>query len=1104
MRKFYTLKLMATVLLAAIPIVSTGAQTKDSGTPAIAIATNGAQNEGTLLTFTASTMSDGFYVDFGNGNTRDYPWSGSVVFSDRTYGDTIKVYANSADSPILTFSCKNDSLKAISLNCPDLLLLDITNNQIEKIDLSACPSLQKVIASKNKLYEFVFTAGAELNYLDVSRNTISTLNVGNSSKLEYLDASVNSLRAVSRMTLASNAPLKYLDLSCNNFSSLAIASFTSLETLHVNNNTRLKAVDLTPFTQLQALRAQYTGISSLDFAKCPLLKYVDVSGTSLTSVNVAANPKLETLRANLLALPSLDLSQNIQLKNLVVEKSGLATLDLSRNTALTHLDYQGNEIKTIDLSHNEALTYLDCTDNGIEVLDLSPLTLLDTLLCPVNDISTLDLSKNTMLKKLNCSSNTLSVLDISANKALTYLDCSDNTISALSLSKQLDIEGLSVKSNQFDKDALEALFTSLPDINGIEISDDDVLWKGVVSYSNNPGSDTADTTTLTGKGWKSGSAPGILGDASAVAVVSSDMVGTRYDLTIECAEDFQIDWGDGVKVNYPFKGSAYQNLESVLEGPTIKFYAPNATVLAMSNHSLTQLNVEGMKELRRLACSGNSISELDLTTNEKLEQLTCGSNPLTTLKLGDAKSLTQLNCTNTLIKDLDLSACAELQTLVLENNRLNTLNVTGCTKLETVDATFNNLKSIDLSNAPLLTTAYLGKNALEILDLSKSIDLQYLSVSYNKLQEFDASMLNSLLQFECNENKLKTLTVKSPTLSVFQAMKNGLTSLDIKECTGLTYVALNDNALTDVDMSDCTTLQQVWLDNNQLTEVKLPDAELPALSVFSIADNQVSSVNFAHMPKATEIVLTNNKFAGAIDLTACTSLAKLFATGNQLESIAFPETTTLTTVIVNDNEMKTLRIPSTMLYWLEADRNLLTAVDVSQSTNLMLFHADDNQLNSINFKNPDNLASVYLRNNLFEAEALNRIYDVLPDYSGTTIPSEYADWMDWIRVAGNPGSLSSNATIAEAKGWNVEVGTIDGINLVEDGSTLFSFDASTRRGSIGTDGLTPSVRLFTSAGASVPVEVCNGAFSLSHLPSGIYIMRVGNGDKTVTKKIVIR
>lgn len=1101
--KPYTCILSVVAMLTAFAAPAQ-AQTKESGVPAITLTTNGAQTEGTLLTFSIGTLGDGFYVDFGNGNTRDYPWGGTVAFSDRTYGDTIRIYANSADYPIKTFSCKNDSLQAIALDCAELEMLDCSNNQIAKLDLSGCPKLQQVYASRNQLYEFLYSTGTELTYLDVARNAIATLNVGAADKLEHLDASVNSLRAVSRLTLASAAPLKYLDLSCNNFSTVSISSFKQLETLYLNNCTRLKTIDLSPFAQLRQLRAQYTGVSSLDLTRCPQLEYADVSGTGLTSLNLSANTQLRTLRANLVALSSLDLSGNPRLERLTIQKCGLSTLDLTANTALTHLDYQGNSIPTPDLSANTALTYLDCSDNGVQTLSLTALTELDTLLCSVNELASIDLSANTRLKKLNCSSNALTSLDISNNKALSFLDCSDNALTALSVSKQVGLEGLSVKSNQMSQAALESLFLTLPDINGLDIDAADVLWKGVVGYSNNPGSADADTSTLTGKGWKSDSATGILGDASAIAVVQPDMVGTRYDITIECAEDFQVDWGDGVKVNYPYSGTAYQNLEGVLEGSTIKFYAPRATVLALSNHYLTQLNVDGMTQLTRLACSGNAISDLDLSSLTKLQQLTCGDNPLTALRLGNAPELTSLSCKNTLIKDLDLSACKHLQTLVLESNRLQTLNVTGCTELQTVDATFNNLSAIDLSNAPNLTTAYLGKNRLQQLDLSKSLDLQYLSVSYNQLKEFDASMLNSLLQFECNDNQLETLSVSSPTLSVFMAMNNHLRSLDIKDCTALTYLALNNNALTELDLSGCTALENLWLDGNQLTEVSLPDQKLSKFTLFSIADNRVADFKFANLPAAKEIVLTNNCFAGTLDLSACGSLEKLFASGNSLEGIDFASSTTLTTVIVNDNHLKTLRVPSTMLYWLEACRNQLTAVDVSQSTNLMLFHADENRLNSINFKTPDNLASIYLRNNLFEAEALNAIYDVLPNYSGTTVSAEYADWMDWIRVSGNPGATESDVARAQLKGWNVEADAETGISLTEATGRLFAFDASTGRGRLSTDGAKATVRLFTASGQGVPLSVAGSEFCVGSLPRGVYILKVQTGGQSMTRKITVR
>ena len=100
---------------------------------------------------------------------------------------------------------------------------------------------------------------------------------------------------------------------------------------------------------------------------------------------------------------------------------------------------------------------------------------------------------------IGCSSNYISVLDLKANKNLRYLNCAGNKIENLNFSKQLDIEGGSVKSNNMSKEALEAMFASLPDINGMEILPEDVMWKGIMAFGSNPGSEAADITAFEGE-----------------------------------------------------------------------------------------------------------------------------------------------------------------------------------------------------------------------------------------------------------------------------------------------------------------------------------------------------------------------------------------------------------------------------------------------------------------------------------------------------------------------------------------------------------------------------------------------------------------------------
>lgn len=1096
-------KLLLIISLMLLPWASTVVKAQDvaSGEPSIKVATSGKQDEGRLLSFSVYTQRQGFYVDFGNGNTRDYPWGGTVIFSDRTYGDTIKVYANDAADPIQLFTCKDDSLTAVELNAPALKILDFSGNLLSTIDLSTTPTLEKVVAARNNLVKFQFPEGTELTYLDVSQNKLEVIDVSRSDKLEYLDASVNNMRVPLSLKWSESEAMKHFDISCNNFFNLNdIPAYPELEYFAFNHN-KISTVDLSKYPSLKTLKAQYnTGIKDLDLSPCEELEYLDVTGTWLTHLNLTPCENLQTLKTSLVGLDGLDLSSVTELRSLTAEKCELEKLDLSANTKLANINVAGNNLTQLDLSKNTELTNVDCRSNAIKTLDLSMLAKLDTLNCAVNNIETLNFTNNKALTTLNCSSNALSELNIKANENLQYVNCADNQISELTFASQLDLVGGSVSGNTLDKEALEAMFISMPDINGLEIEPENALWKGVMTYSNNPGTETADATVLTAKGWKAQVSSDALGDASAMVVFSPDLVGTKLSFAIDCPGDMMIDWGDGNKIFYKYveQNGSYQNMDGVLLGTTMKVYAPDAVDFGIANTSVTQVNVSNMANLKYFACSGNSISELDVSKNEALEQLTCSNNPLTFLNLGEAKSLQRLYCENTQIKTLDLSKAQSLTYLDLQKNRLNTLDISGCKNLETLDATYNNLSFIDVSNSPNLTTFFADKNQLTKVDFSNNLLLQNLSVGVNQLETLDVSQHYDLVYLYCNDNKLKEIHPVAPGMKVFQAQNNQLEQIDLSECPSLTVIALNNNQLTSANLSSCDRVQNLWLNDNKLSSVQFSTGGMPKLGVLNISNNLFEDFDFSIAPWVSEIAASGNKLSGEVDLSENKSLGKFFASDNEIESIKFSGSA-LTTLVVNNNKLKMLDVPSGGLYWLEASNNQLVGVNVSASSKLYMVQLDNNKLTSLNLKDNPELSSVSIRNNQFAANSLEKLYSQLPDMTDVEVPPSYSSWMAWVFVEGNPGAEEADNTILTNKGWNVDVAS--SIGRVQDGQPTMGYDQST--GNITfSDAAVQSARIVSLNGVSRNVEVVNGQLNIQNLPKGVYIVSAYANGKTYTQKIV--
>jgi len=101
------------------------------------------------------------------------------------------------------------------------------------------------------------------------------------------------------------------------------------------------------------------------------------------------------------------------------------------------------------------------------------------------------------------------------------------------------------------------------------------------------------------------------------------------------------------------------------------------------------------------------------------------------------------------------------------------------------------------------------------------------------------------------------------------------------------------------------------------------------------------------------------------------------------------------------------------LYILDCNNNLLTELDLSQNTNLRYLTCNDNQLTSVKLNSPV-IYWVYLHNNQLSAAALNEIFYSLPDVNDFVKQRV-------ISISNNPGTETCDKSIAENKGWIVDV-----------------------------------------------------------------------------------
>ena len=1033
----------------------------------------------------------GVMVDYGDGVLVDRPFSGNLSLNDEVRGPVIKIYRSNPNVAIEHFYCYSAELSNVELYEKELLTVDLHNNNLSQIDLANCPNIEHLNLSRNKFFEFEYNSD-KLKELILSRNELEQLRISNCTKLEYLDVSINILRSPAWIEMPLSTDMNYLDVSYNTLSELDLSGYLKLQTLICNHN-RLESLNLKNNENLKVLKAYYQGLSTLNLRACPNLEVLDVQGTLLDWLDLSNNPNIYDLNISMTKIADIELNKCPKLKTLKMSDCSFESIDLSANKSLEYLDCSNNNMPNINVENNTMLEYLNCSNNGMNNLDVTMLTYLKTLILSNNKLSSIDTKSNIKLGWLDISTNNFSEYNPISNPELYYINCANNMLTELSVLDMIHIVSVDVSANKLDQTALEDLFISLPDIQGIEIEEEDLSWKGNINYNNNPGTKTADTEILTIKGWKHNYAEDLLGDASAMIVVPQTLVNTRLIFSIQTGDEtFDVDWGDGNRITYTTETytGAFTNPEGIVGGTNIKIYAPETTLLATANNGINAIMVNNMPKLKVLTCSGNNISSLDLTQNPELEELQCGDNPLTTLELPEDNKLVKLYCNNTLIKNLDLSNVPELQELDLNENNLHELNLSSSSKLVYLSAYNNELETIDLSNCKKLREVYLSKNALTSLDLAGNTLLKTASFTDNKIKTFDATTLTCLEYLYVTNNGMQELKLNNMLLVQLIAGNNAFTEIDLSNCSSLGVLDMSNSKLTSVDISQNPQLDWLFVGNNKLESIVFAEQQAE-LDLLHAENNNLSEIDFSRIPSMSELIVSRNLLSGVVDLTPCASLSYVDLSYNKIESLKFAESVpNLKSLYVHYNKLKTLSVPSESLGILDATRNNLSALNIGQCNLVMALMLDFNNLNSLNLENKTSLLGLSIRQNNFGENALNNIYNQLPDISDVTPSPEYSSWMCLLNITGNPGSEASKTNIAESKGWTV----VDNEELPELRNLTFKvYDKS---GKAVEDAMF-TLLLYGEEFQITPTETGNGIYKFIDFEvflSYNYIIRVSHAD----------
>lgn len=274
----------------------------------------------------------------------------------------ITVYGN-----VLNFFCYANSLTALDISqCPDLEILDASDNKLATIDLSKNGKLRALTLHGNMLTAVDLSYTPHLFRFYCNKNKLTQLDLSKTPDLVQLRCGRNEL---TQLDVSMLTQLKYFDCTGNKLTTLDVTHSEDLTNLLCADN-QLTSLDLKACADLEELTCYNNKIASaIDFTNCKVIREVSLFGNQIQSKEmlqtVSSLPQNE--KAEKKAFYGIDTTLEPKDGN-VVTKKAVATLaekgwicyDFQNGANAGKNEYAGSDDVAIDtpVAHTEQIIYL--------------------------------------------------------------------------------------------------------------------------------------------------------------------------------------------------------------------------------------------------------------------------------------------------------------------------------------------------------------------------------------------------------------------------------------------------------------------------------------------------------------------------------------------------------------------------------------------------------------------------------------------------------------------------------------------------------------------------------------------------------------------------
>lgn len=955
-------------------------------------------------------------------------WQGTTITLNVSAEGMVRIYGNAENIQVIdAHGCMFREIDIDRLS--NLAILDLSHNELERLDLTALTALQALYLNDNPFNIEPLKVGTpknNLTILDLGQidHLNQSFNLSDYPSMVAFDAwSCHDLHALD----PSGCPyLRKISIDSTPVKSLSVADNPLLTILNISD-TGIRHIDISQNTELQQFYCDHLSgtvnsgvrLENLDVSNNPNLIYLFAAGNGLTSIDVSHNPYLMGLYVSNNKLKTIDISQNTYLQSLVIRRNSFdfATLPTPDPTWVEY-DYIQNNMP-VDRSYKVG-----------DVIDLSQRVLREgtETTCAVYHLSDTDPS---VFEELGDDFYTYDNGRITLHRAI-----SDSVYIAFanSLFPEFSLDGLPLRTTKFVVKSAEDYGQPVRTLSFNAGNGQEVGFRVGMREA----SATAPRTFYVDLGDGNRTPYSATGESLAKAVTVSVTPADTVTLYVPEGEDLTAFAIEGYQLKDIDLTPAHMLAELSLKETALTdidlSWNRMLTRLEMTGNSLDSLNLRGVNDafqknlLADIAIPSNGISKLTMVDNYGVHHLNLAGNHLTELSMRDTDNMETLDLSGNALSSLNLSYCERLVSARLSGNSLTDIVMPAdVTSLDELDIRGNRFRfaTLPFEAADFRGTTYLYADQQPITVGNKGIGMDLSGERYGnegetaiKVHRADGTLLNAGTDYTLTDGKIRLdddligqevyatlqhpafpeLTLCTTVMQMAGMPTHLLGEFDVTTSDPATLILRSDISETNVciDWSgEGFDLQNYTVGDMPTTFDIVPQAGRTAkvwsyeeddhLTVFSIRNVGMSRMDLSPMthlialtvisaglseitlPESPELFEMNleGNNFSDIDLTQYPHLSYLGLTDNRLTTFDASKYPNLGLLAIGRNQLSEIRLDNPQLWSLDLAGNNLEEVDLSRLPELYQCGLSENRLSNLDLSGNTGLRILFLDHNRF-------------------------------------------------------------------------------------------------------------------------------------------